>query len=78
MKNEICLSNANLNCFYEICGVNSHGKIETRLYDLGFIEKEIVRVTKKSIFGGVFLVEIMGGELAVKKKELEKIWVRKI
>lgn len=75
---EINLSNANINCKYKIKKVICNGKIERRLYDLGFINGQSVKIVKKSIFGGVYLIEIMFGLLAVKKKEIEKIWVTKV
>ena len=69
------LTKAKVNCFYNIKFVNCTNNIERRLYDLGFVEGEKIRIIKKSIFNGVYLVEIMGGVLAIKRKEIEKIWI---
>ena len=74
----ICLSNAQLNVCYEIEKLLCSGKIETRLYDLGFITGEKIKIVKKSFLGGVYLIEILGGLLAVKKKEINKIWVSRV
>lgn len=77
-QKEICLSSALINTYYKITKIQHNGKTERRLYDLGFVKEEKIKIIKKSIFGGVFLVEIMGGLLAVKKREMNKIWVEKV
>lgn len=47
-----------------------------RFFELGFIKGQSVKVVASSPFKKVFLLEISGYILSVRKDMLEKIWVK--
>ena len=65
------LYNATLNKTYSISGMCDFidVKIKTRLLELGFFKGEKIKVLKKSLMGGVILVEIMNNVLSIRKEE---------
>lgn len=63
------------NIFYKILQINAQIKIKRRLLELGFTNNEKVLILKKSRLKGVFLLQIKGYVLALKKKEVANIIV---
>ncbi len=61
---------------YIICEIKAPIKIKRRLLELGFVECS-VKILKKSVRNGVFLLEIRGYVLALKRKEVACIFVKK-
>ena len=71
------LNLAALNVQYEIVGfLDAQDKHLRRFFELGFCVGEKVKVISKSLMGKVFLIEIRGYLLSVRKNLLEKIEVR--
>lgn len=64
------------NITYRICEIVAPIKIKRRLLELGFVNSE-VKILKKSVKNGVFLLEIRGYVLALKRKEVACILVKK-
>lgn len=65
------LYDAKLNKIYTISGMCDYieTKTKTRLLELGFFKGEKIKVLKKSLLGGVVLVEIMNTVLSIRKEE---------
>lgn len=63
------------NILYNICSINADLKIKRRLLELGFVVNEKVLILKKSRLKGVYLLQIKGYVLALKKKEVANIMV---
>lgn len=61
---------------YLICEIVAPIKIKRRLLELGFVDCG-VKILKKSVRNGVFLLEIRGYVLALKRKEVACILVKK-
>ncbi len=61
---------------YEICEIIAQIKIKRRILELGFVNSN-VKILKKSAKNGVFLLEIRGYVLALKRKEVACIFVKK-
>ena len=63
------LSKCKIGKIYEIENISNlcPMKIKRRLYDLGFLNKTKIKVLKKSLFGGVLLLEMRGYILSLKK-----------
>lgn len=61
---------------YIICEIVAPIKIKRRLLELGFVRCS-VKILKKSVKNGVFLLEIRGYVLALKRKEVACIFVKK-
>ena len=64
-------NDAKLNKIYTISGMCDYieTKTKTRLLELGFFKGEKIKVLKKSLLGGVVLVEIMNTVLSIRKEE---------
>lgn len=71
------LSQGNLSSQYAIVEIRSSDRIKRRLLDLGFVDS-IIRIEKKSIKGGVYLLNLRGFLLAIKKEEVEGIMVKNV
>lgn len=70
------LDNCKVNVNYVIVSVNCDIKIRRRLFEFGLFPNTPIRVLRKSLFGGVFLLEVRGYLLAIKKKQLGSIEVK--
>ena len=75
MDKQFSLIYAKENIFYKICEIKTELKIKRRLLELGFIKDEKVLILKKSRLKGVYLLQIKGYVLALKKKEVANIMV---
>ncbi len=73
--NQIALSDAKINTEYRVVSINAPPKVKRRLLELGFVNCS-VKVVNKSSMGGVFLVQIRDYLLAIKKEELNNVWVK--
>lgn len=60
---------------YKIVKIDAPIKIKRRLLDLGFVNTEVI-ILKKSNFKGVFLLQIRGFVLSLKRKEVSLIFVK--
>ncbi|MBR1890641.1 MAG: ferrous iron transport protein A [Clostridia bacterium] len=73
----ISLKDAKIKAQYTIEKIdNIDKKINQRLCEMGFVSGQKVRVTNKSIFGGVRLVEIRGYTLSIRTSLLKDVWVK--
>lgn len=61
---------------YKINSILAPIKIKRRLLELGFVDCN-VKILKKSVKNGVFLLEIRNYVLALKKKEVACIFVQR-
>ena len=62
---------------YEICGFDGQAdKVLLRFFELGFLRGEEVRVVATSLQKKVFLIEIRGYVLSVRKSLLSKVQVK--
>ena len=61
---------------YKIIEIKAPIKIKRRLLELGFVDCN-VKILKKSVKNGVFLLEIRGYVLALKRKEVDCVFVKK-
>lgn len=77
MDKHFPLTLGEVNRDYMVVDIRSSVKIKRRLLDLGFVNS-IVRIEKKSIKSGVFLLNLRGFLLALKRDEVECIMVKKI
>ncbi|NCB48582.1 MAG: ferrous iron transport protein A [Clostridia bacterium] len=62
------------NIRYKIVKIDASGKVKRRLLDLGFVDASVI-ILKKSNFKGVFLLQIRGYVLSLKRKEVSSIMV---
>lgn len=76
MDNFFSLSDGEKNKKYYIVDIVASDKVKRRLLELGFVDT-YVTILKKSTLRGVFLLEIRNFVLALKRKEVECIRVRK-
>lgn len=60
---------------YEIVKIEGVAKVKRRLLDLGFVCTDVM-ILKKSNFKGVFLLQIRGFVLSLKRKEVSLIFVK--
>ena len=73
--NQIALSDAKINTEYRVVSINATPKVKRRLLELGFVNCG-VKVVNKSSLGSVFLVQVRDYLLAIKKEELNNVWVQ--
>lgn len=59
---------------YQIKNVVGDNSIKRRLLEIGFVNSKVI-ILKKSKLKGVFLLQIRGFVLALKKKEVSNIFV---
>ena len=76
MKN---LGQVELNKFYTICGIveGASMKIKRRLLELGLTVGQKVRVLRRSLAGGVLLIEIRGYTLSLRRDIASLVEVEK-
>lgn len=74
MDNFFSLDKGQKNKSYKIIKVTGDDKIKRRLLDLGFVNCNI-KILKTSALRQVFLVEIRGFLLAIKRTELSRVLV---
>ena len=77
MDNFFSLALGKENTPYYIFQINSILPVKRRLFDLGFTIGRVVKIIKKSQSHGVFLLEIRGYVLALKREEVSNIMVKK-
>ncbi|MGN0798216.1 MAG: ferrous iron transport protein A [Christensenellales bacterium] len=75
-KNVFPLDSGEEGKVYEINSILAPIKIKRRLLELGFVDC-CVKILKKSVKNGVFLLEIRHYVLALKRKEVACIFVQK-
>lgn len=75
MDNFFYLDKGLVNKKYHIIKVNGSNKIKRRLLELGFVDTDIM-ILKKSSLNGVFLLQLRGFVLALKRKEVCNILVK--
>lgn len=78
MENFLLLCDALVGTNYEIESMcdNIDIKTKTRLFELGFFSGEKLKVIKKSLNGGVLLVEIRNTILSIRKKEASCVVIK--
>lgn len=54
--------------------VETDARLRSRLRDFGFIPRTYVRCRYRSPGGGVVALELRGSVLAIRNKDLSKIW----
>lgn len=59
---------------YKIVKIDASVKVKRRLLDLGFVNTTVI-ILKKSNFKGVFLLQLRGYVLSLKRKEVSTIMV---
>lgn len=75
MDNFFYLDSGIINKKYKIVQIEGNDKIKRRLLDLGFVDTAVT-ILRTSSLNGVFLLQLRGFVLALKKKEVSKILVQ--
>ena len=70
------LDEAEENTLYHVEQIVAPIATKRRLLDLGFVDCG-VKIAKKSLGGGVFLLVLRGYVLALKREEVHAIWVKR-
>lgn len=60
---------------YKIVKIDAPVKVKRRLLDLGFVSTDVM-ILKRSNFKGVFLLQLRGFVLSLKRKEVSLIYVK--